>query len=69
MNYYTKVPKSNLRRWTNSATECINNHCVCGRCQLLNIVYNCKMKRTVLELVREIGTPDNYIEPTIREDE
>lgn len=69
MNIYNKVPVNNTLRWTKSATDCINNHCVCGRCRMLDIVYNCHMKETVLALVKKYGTPEDYIEPTIIEEE
>ena len=69
MNYFVKLPEQNSKRWTKTATECINNHCVCGICPLLDVVYNCQMKRTVLDLVKKYGTPEGYIEPTIREEE
>lgn len=69
MKLYYSVAENNKQRWTRTAVECLNNHCICGRCQLLDIVYNCHMKETVLELYKKYGRPDDYIEPTIREEE
>lgn len=67
MNITKPAPIS--RRWTNAAIECISNRCVCGTCPMMDKVYHCQMKRTVLDLVRKYGTPEGYIEPTIREEE
>ena len=49
------VPKNNLRRWTELAIDCYNRHCICRGCVFQNI--GCRMKSTVLGLVRTIGVP------------
>lgn len=69
MNITNPINQSNTVRWTRSAIECLQNHCVCGRCPMIDIVYNCRMKSTVLELYRKYGKPEEYIEPTVREEE
>lgn len=68
MIFYT-VSDTNLRNWTRSATDCLNNHCNCNKCRLKDIVFNCRMKTNVLELYKKFGRPDNYEEPTIIEEE
>ena len=51
------------RRWTQTAIECYERGCTCEGC-ILNGVFEsqefnkCKMKATVLELVRVFGTPE-----------
>lgn len=60
-----KYANSNMKKWTQSAIECLNNHCICGTCPLSDIVYNCRMKSTVLELYKHCGRPEEYEEPTI----
>ena len=54
-----------MDKWTKTTTECIKSHCICGKCKMTDIVYNCQAKRSVLELVRKYGTPAEYEEPTI----
>ena len=68
MNVYRKYPEPR-KIWTQTAIECLNNHCVCGRCRMLDLVDNCQAKRGVLETYKKFGRPPGYIEPTIREDE
>ena len=63
MNITNPISISNSNRWTKSAVECLNNHCTCSICPLSGIVYNCKMKSTVLELYKKLGKPDEYEEP------
>jgi hypothetical protein len=62
---YEHINHSNLIRWTRSAIDCLNNHCICENCHLKDIVHNCRMKRTVLELYRRYGRPEEYEEPLI----
>ena len=58
-NYKPKhQPK--LRRWTKSAIDCYNRGCVCKGCEYQKILScHCRMKLTVLELVRLLGKPEN----------
>ena len=48
--------------WTPTAIDCYNIGCRCFRCNLYKIyfeksVFKCKMKETVIELVRKFGVP------------
>lgn len=48
-----------LRRWTPSAKDCYFRGCVCPGCPIFEIIGNqCRMKRTVLNLVRKLGKPE-----------
>jgi hypothetical protein len=62
---------ADVRRWSFAATECYLRGCACEGCYYdgifrksreeytyLNGKYNCKMKATVLKLVRTFGPPD-----------
>lgn len=50
---------ASLRRWTPSAKDCYFRGCVCSGCPIFEIIGNqCKMKRTVLNLVRKLGKPE-----------
>lgn len=65
------VSKSNVSKsetcnkiWTKSAEDCYAIGCMCSKCSLFKFFfskrkYKCKMKDTVLELVRLIGVPKN----------
>lgn len=49
--------------WTPTAVDCYNIGCMCSRCNLYKIYFQgniskCRMKETVIELVRLIGAPD-----------
>ena len=48
--------------WTESAKDCYFLGCNCAKCNLYKLYfkyknYKCKMKDTVIELVRQIGIP------------
>lgn len=50
---------ASLRRWTPSAKDCYFRGCVCSDCPIFEIIGNqCRMKRTVLMLVRKLGKPE-----------
>lgn len=61
---------ASVRRWSAAAAECYLRNCVCKDCFYdsffrktreeyeLGDGYTCKMKATVLELVRSFGVPD-----------
>lgn len=53
--------------WTPTAIECYNLGCSCSKCNINKIYFTntnskCKMKETVIELVRKLGAPEvnNY---------
>ena len=47
-------------KWTKLAIDCYNLGCWCSKCNLLPeyIKKHCKVKQTVLRLVREVGRPN-----------
>lgn len=61
---FYKVPITNLRRWTKTSIECLNNHCICDNCYLSKIIKNCHMKNNVLALYSKLGKPEGYKELT-----
>ena len=49
--------------WTQTAIDCYSIGCRCSICDLYKIYfskrnYKCKMKDTVIELVRKLGVPE-----------
>ena len=65
MNYKYNVSCSETtsKSWTQTAVECYSLGCVCSKCNLYWIYFadserKCKMKDTVIELVRKLGKPD-----------
>ena len=52
--------KLNLKRWTPAAVQCYQRGCVCKGCfyDEFFTADKCKMKSSVLELVRKLGAPD-----------
>ena len=50
--------------WTKAAIECFFIGCRCSKCYLHKVFfskrkYKCKMKEAVIELVKNIGVPEN----------
>lgn len=47
-------------KWTELAKECYERGCICNGCVFSEILIssNCRMKRTVLELVKLFGVPN-----------
>lgn len=65
MEYAYNTSGSNTlnKLWTQSAVDCYMIGCMCSKCYLYKSVFfksetKCKMKDTVIELVRQIGVPD-----------
>ncbi len=65
MNYRYNVSCSETlnKIWTPTAIDCFNIGCMCSKCNLYKIFfskrnYKCKMKETVIELVRQKGIPE-----------
>jgi len=55
------------KNWTPTALDCYHSGCTCSKCNLYKIYFynsniKCKMKDTVIELVRKLGAPqkENY---------
>ena len=52
------IKEMEYRRWTQEAINCFNRGCVCSGCIIKNIMQTqCKMKQTVIELVKRHGVP------------
>lgn len=50
---------ASVRRWTVSAIDCYFRGCVCSGCPVYEILGNrCRMKQSVLMLVRKFGKPN-----------
>jgi len=51
------------KKWTQSAIDCYSIGCMCTKCNLYKVFFStrnlkCRMKETVIELVRKIGKPE-----------
>ena len=60
--YNVSCSETISKGWTPTAIDCYNIGCNCARCNLYRIyfeksVFKCKMKETVIELVRKYGVP------------
>ena len=65
MNYKYNVTCSETtsKNWTPTAIECYRLGCNCSKCNLNKLyfsdsIFKCKMKETVIELVRRLGVPE-----------
>lgn len=65
MNYRYNVScsKTTSKNWTPTAIECYKLGCNCSKCNVHKIyfvgrTFKCKMKETVIELVRKFGIPE-----------
>ena len=60
--YNVSCSETLSKKWTRQAVECYSINCICTNCLLYKLFfskrnYKCKMKETVIELVRLIGVP------------
>ncbi len=60
--YNVSCCETTSKIWTPTAIECYELGCRCSKCNLYKIYFShssfqCKMKETVIELVRKIGAP------------
>ncbi len=60
--YNTPRSEPIAKNWTSAAIDCYRIGCTCSRCNLNKIYFlessfQCKMKESVMELVRRIGAP------------
>lgn len=46
-----------LKRWTKSAIDCYMRGCRCNNCLMNKLESKCRMKTTVIELVKILGAP------------
>ena len=61
--YNVSCSATNSKNWTPTAIECYSIGCNCSKCNLFKIYFaqsvnRCKMKESVIELVRRIGAPN-----------
>lgn len=72
MNYTKLIEAANLRRWTQSAKECLERGCVCEGCFYQKFYkgtrHSCQMKSYVLALVKKFGHPKDVKIKTILEE-
>ena len=70
--YNVSCSETISKNWTSAAIDCYLIGCSCSRCNLYKIYFSesnfhCRMKETVIELVRRCGAPerekDDYQEP------
>ncbi len=59
--YNVACCETTTKNWTPTAKECYKLGCNCSKCILYKIYFykyhNCKMKETVIELVKRFGAP------------
>jgi len=61
--YNVSCSETLSKKWTQQAVDCYAIGCNCSKCTLFITFfskkkYKCKMKDTVIELVRQIGKPE-----------
>lgn len=62
--YNITCSETTSKNWTPTAKECYSLGCVCSKCNLYKIYFansgiRCRMKETVVELVRRLGAPND----------
>lgn len=60
--YNVSCSETNFKNWTPTAIDCYLLGCSCSKCNLYRIYFmkndiRCRMKDTVIELVRRLGAP------------
>lgn len=50
---------NHVKQWTKAAIDCYNRGCVCRGCPMSKLETGCRMKGSVIELVRKFGTPQD----------
>ena len=60
--YNVSCSETNSKSWTPTAVDCYTIGCSCSRCNLYKLYFfqsgiRCRMKDTVIELVRRLGIP------------
>ena len=58
MSYKTSAQP---RYWTKIAIECFERNCICEDCYYSNLEEKCKLKNSVLALVRAYGVPKDAL--------
>ncbi len=65
--YNVSCSETTSKTWTPTAIDCYKLGCMCSRCNLYKIYFSkgnvrCRMKETVIELVRKFGAPEGVEE-------
>lgn len=60
--YNVSCRETTSKHWTPTAIDCFELNCCCSKCSIYKIyfaenVFKCKMKETVIELIRKYGKP------------
>lgn len=60
--YNVSCSETTSKNWTPTAIDCYSLGCSCSKCNLYKIYFiksgiRCRMKDTVIELVRRLGIP------------
>ena len=60
--YNVSCSETTSKNWTPTAIECYELGCSCSKCSLYKLyfsegLFKCRMKETVIELVRRVGAP------------
>ena len=60
--YNVSCSETNSKNWTPTAVDCYLLGCACSKCYLNKVYFiksgvRCRMKETVIELVRRLGIP------------
>jgi hypothetical protein len=60
--YNVSCSEATSKSWTQTAIDCYQIGCICSRCNLYKIYFlngdtKCRMKESVIELVRKFGAP------------
>ena len=65
--YNVSCSETISKNWTPTAIDCYSIGCTCSKCNIYRIYFastdgKCRMKDTVIELVRRLGIPtkENY---------
>ena len=64
--YNVSCSETVSKSWTPTAVDCYLLGCTCSKCNLYKIYFGkseqkCKMKETVIELVRRFGIPEGIV--------
>lgn len=49
------------KQWTKAAIDCYNRGCVCRGCPMSKLESRCRMKSSVIELVKKFGAPQDKV--------
>ena len=65
-----KLGNVSVIRWTQSAIDCYERCCICNGCPMYELIgKQCRMKTSVLELVRKFGVPEGVNRGSVCEKE